>query len=623
MKKDAGGKKARKEIERLCEEINYHNYCYYILDSPIIPDAEFDRLMRKLQSLEARYPQLVTPDSPTQRVGAEPLKEFGTVKHTIPMLSLDNALDEVEAREFDDRVKRLLKTDRAMEYVSEPKMDGIAVELTYEKGVLTRGSTRGDGYKGEDVTQNLKTVKSIPLRLSPYKKKALKAPKRLEVRGEVFIPVKSFIELNREREKTGEPQFANPRNAAAGSLRQLDPRITASRPLDIFCYGIGTVEGKTFSTHMETLEFLKNMGLKVNPNIEVIKGIDGVITYHNKLEQRRERLGYEVDGIVVKVNSLKLRERLGVLTRSPRWALAYKFAPRQETTRIMDIRVGVGRTGALTPVAYLQPVEVGGVTIERATLHNQDEIDRKDVRIGDAVVVQRAGDVIPEVVSVVKEKRTGREKTFEMPGKCPQCGARVERTGAIHFCTGGLSCPAQLKETIRHFVTKRAMDIEGLGGKHIDQFVESGLIRDVADIYSLKKAAIVGLERWADKSVENLLDAIERSKTPTLERLIFALGIRGVGEHMATLLADEFGALSALMTANVEELLKIHEVGPETAGSIVDFFSEPHNRKVIKKLENSGVVFPGKKRKRKGRLVGKSFLFTGSSRLRAGLPQPV
>jgi DNA ligase (NAD+) len=620
MQTSAAEKKAGKEIDKLRTEINYHNYRYYVLDSPVIPDAEFDRLMRRLETLEAKYPRLVTPDSPTQRVGAEPLKEFGTVKHTIPMLSLDNAFGPEEAREFDDRVKRLLKTTGVIEYVAEPKMDGIAVELVFENGFLTQGSTRGDGYTGEDVTQNLKTVKSIPLRLSPpsplspkgKRKKPLKPSKRLEARGEVFIPVESFKELNKDREKKGETLFANPRNAAAGSLKQLDPKITASRPLDIFCYGIGAVRGKTFSTHMETLEFLKNMGLKVNPRIEVIKGVEGVVEYHERLENQRERLGYEVDGVVLKVNSLELQERLGVLTRSPRWALAFKFAAKQEMTEIRAIEVGVGRTGALTPVARLKPVTVGGVTIERATLHNQDEIDRKDVRVGDTVVVERAGDVIPEVFSVVKEKRMGREKPFRMPGVCPECRSKVERVGAIHFCTGGLSCPAQLKETIRHFVTKRAMDIDGLGGKHIDQFVETGLLKDVSDIYSLNKESIKGLERWADKSVENLIRAIEKSKNPTLARLIYALGIRGVGEHMASLLAEEFGSLGALKKTKEEELLNIHEVGPETAHSIVEFFSEPHNIKVIEKLEKAGVKFPPEKKKKKGKFIGKSFLFTGA-----------
>lgn len=606
MKDAMDEKTAKKEIERLREEINYHNYRYYVLDSPVIPDAEYDRLMRRLEELEARFPHLVTPDSPTQRVGAEPLKEFGTVRHTIPMLSLNNAFEVKEVMEFDERIKRLLNTRGEIEYVVEPKIDGLAVELIYERGILTKGATRGDGYTGEDVTQNLRTIKSIPLKLikSP--------PEYMEVRGEVFIPLDSFERLNQERERKGEPIFANPRNAASGSLRQLDPRITATRPLDIFCYGVGSVRGKEFRTHMETLEYIKDRGLKVNPLVKVCTGIKEVLRYHEEIEERREEFNYEMDGIVIKVNSLAFQERLGVLTRSPRWALAYKFAPKQEMTRIKNIEVGVGRTGALTPVAVLEPVEVGGVTIERATLHNQDEIDRKDIRIGDTVIVQRAGDVIPEVVGVVKERRPKDAKPYRLPERCPVCRSRVERTGAIHFCTGGLMCPAQLKETIRHFVNKRAMDIEGLGNQHIEQFVDEGLIRDVADIYHLKekKERILSLERWAKKSVENLLNAIDRKRHPTLERLVYALGIRGVGEHMARVLADEFKSLDALMSAEEEDLLRIHEVGPETARNIVEFFREPHNKRVIEKLRKV-ITFPEKKGAVGGKLRGKTFLFTG------------
>ncbi|MBI5285972.1 MAG: NAD-dependent DNA ligase LigA, partial [Deltaproteobacteria bacterium] len=478
------------------------------------------KLMRRLEELESQFPHLITSDSHTQRVGAKPLEEFGTVTHTIPMLSLNNAFTQDEAREFEDRIKRLLKTLGTdlksvpnVEYVAEPKLDGLAVELIYVDGRFSVGSTRGDGYVGEDVTQNLKTIKTIPMRLlkgsgvrgqgSANPKSEIPNPKseipsRLEVRGEVFIPIKAFERLNEERAKTGEPLFANPRNAAAGSVRQLDSRITAGRPLDIFCYGVGVVEGVRFKTHWETLQALKGWGLKVNPFIKVCHGIDEVLGYHREMEERREELPYELDGIVVKVNSLELQDRLGILTRSPRWALAYKFKPRQATTRIKEITVGVGRTGALTPVAIMEPMEVGGVTIERATLHNQDEIDRKDVRTGDTVVIQRAGDVIPEVVMVIKEKRTGKERPFKTPDKCPLCGSRVERVGAIHYCTGGLSCPAQLKETIRHFASKRAMDIEGLGDKHVEQFVDDGLIKDVAGLYYLKKDDLLRLERWAD-----------------------------------------------------------------------------------------------------------------------------
>lgn len=629
------------EIEKLREEINYHNYRYYVLDSPVISDAEYDKLMRRLEGLEARHPELITPDSPTQRIGAKPLDTFGTITHTIPMLSLNNAFSIEEATEFDERIKRLLSTHPALspegrggnvmiEYVAEPKIDGLAIELVYEDGRFTAGSTRGDGYTGEDVTQNLRTIKSIPMRLlkkqglgtrdvglvknkppAPSPQPLFSTPSRLEVRGEVFLPIKAFEKINKEREKAAEPLFANPRNAAAGSLRQLDPRITASRPLDIFCYGVGVVEGIKFKSHWETLEALKGFGLKTNPLIMKCSGIKEVLAYHQDMEGKRDNLPYEVDGIVIKVNDIGLQERLGVLTRSPRWALAYKFKPREETTKIHKIEIGVGRTGALTPVAVMEPVEVGGVTIERATLHNQDEIDRKDVRVGDTVVVQRAGDVIPEVVMVIKEKRSGREKPFKIPEKCPLCNSKVERIGAIHFCTGGLSCPAQVKETIKHFVSKRAMDIDGLGDKHIEQFFDDGLIKDVADLYYLKKDDILTLERWAEKSAENLMDAIEKSKHPTLPRLIYALGIRQVGEHMAHVLAEEFGTLEATMKADKERLLSVRDIGPETAESIYDFFQEPHNIKVIEKLNKAGVVFPQIK-KAAGKLAGKTFLFTGA-----------
>ncbi len=601
---------AREEIEKLREEINYHNYRYYVLQSPVISDAEYDRLFRRLQAIEEHFPQLVTPDSPTQRIGARPLEEFGIVKHTIPMLSLNNAFTEEEVLEFDQRVKKLLGTTEDMEYAVEPKIDGLAVELIYVDGLFVQGATRGDGYTGEDVTQNLKTIRSIPLKLLSHKSAPI--PRRLEVRGEVYLTIDGFKRLNKEREKRGEPLFANPRNAASGSLRQLDPRITASRPLDMFCYGVGVLEGIEFRTHMETLAYLKDVGLKISPMVELVRGIEGAIEYHRKLEHMREELDYEVDGIVIKVNSLGQQETLGVLTRSPRWAIAYKFAPKEETTTIKDITVGVGRTGALTPVALLEPVEVGGVVIERATLHNQDEIDRKDVRIGDRVVVARAGDVIPEVVSVIRDRRTGGEKRFTMPNRCPECGSRVERDGAIHYCTGGLTCPAQLKETIRHFAGKRAMDIEGLGGRHIDQFVNAGLIKDVADIYYLKKEDILKLERWAEKSAENLLRAIEKGKEPPdLSRLIFALGIKGVGEHLADVLAERFSSLEDLMNATYDELTEIPEIGPETARNIVGFFREEHNRRVIEKLRKAGVRFP-ERRPEAGRLKDKVFVFTGT-----------
>ncbi len=437
-------------------------------------------------------------------------------------------------------------------------------------------------------------------------------PRRLEVRGEVFMDIKAFEALNKERERLGESPFANPRNAAAGSLRQLDPKVTASRPLDIFCYGVGVVEGVEFGRHGDLLDALRSWGFKVNPHIRVCSGVEEVILFHDEVESMRDDLPYEVDGIVAKVNDLALQDTLGALTRSPRWAFAYKFTPRQETTKVRAVEFGVGRTGAITPVAVMDPVRVGGVTIERATLHNQDEIDRKDIRAGDTVVVQRAGDVIPEVVTVVKDDRTGGERKIRMPERCPLCGAMVRKVGAIHYCTGGLSCPAQLKETIRHFTSKRAMDIDGLGEKNVSQFVDDGLIRDVGDIYYLRKEDLTGLERWGEKSVRNLLDAIRKSKRPTLIRLIYALGIRQVGEYTAGVLAEEFGSLDSLMEAGMDTLLDVRDIGLETARCIVDFFRERHNRDVIDKIKRAGVEFPVVDRKRTGRLSGKTFLFTGA-----------
>ncbi|MGB9629958.1 MAG: NAD-dependent DNA ligase LigA, partial [Thermodesulfobacteriota bacterium] len=510
----------KKRVDKLREEIEYHNYRYYILDQPEISDAQYDRLMRELEKLEEQYPELRSPNSPTQRVGAPPLEAFEIVRHTIPMLSLANAFDETEAKDFDKRVKKFLGTLQDIEYVAEPKLDGLAVELVYEKGFFVVGSTRGDGINGENITQNLRTIKTIPLQLI---RKEVPVPERLEVRGEVIMQVKKFRELNRKREEMGEPLFANPRNAAAGSVRQLDSKVTASRPLEIYCYGIGEVVGRTFKTHWEILQTLSKWGLRINPHIQKCRNINEVLEYYHEMGEKRESLPYEIDGIVIKVNSLDLQTRLGEIARSPRWALAFKFQPKQETTKILDIIVQVGRTGALTPVAVMEPVKVGGVEVSRATLHNQDEIDKKDVRIGDTVIIQRAGDVIPEVVQVITSKRKGTEKKFRMPSKCPVCGAEVVKEEAIHRCIG-LDCPAQLKGRIKHFASKRAMDIEGLGTKLTDQLVDKGLVKDVADIYYIKKEQLIQLERMADKSAQNIIDAIEKSKTKPLSKFLYALG---------------------------------------------------------------------------------------------------
>lgn len=614
-----------KRIELLKEEINRHNYLYYLLDSPEISDAEYDRLMRELEELEKKFPDLVTSDSPTQRVGAAPLKEFGTVKHSIPMISLQNAFTEEKAIEFDARIKRDLHTTHDIEYVVEPKIDGLAIELIYENGVFKVGSTRGDGVTGENVTQNLRTIKSLPLKLRRHKienrRQAQpdlfsasrtpdsKLPTHIDVRGEVYMKISDFKSLNKKLESTGEPLFANPRNASAGSIRQLDSKITAERPLDIFCYGVGMMEGLKPATHWETLEILKNLGFKVNPLVKKCRNIHEALKFHRDIEKKREKLDYEIDGVVLKVNSLRLQEELGEISRSPRWAIAYKFPPRQETTKIKNIEVGVGRTGALTPVAIMEPVNIGGVTVSRATLHNQEEINRKDVRIGDTVVVQRAGDVIPEVVMVLKSKRAGHERPYVMPDKCPSCDADVVKGEIVWRCPN-VSCPAQVIETIFHFASKGGMDIEGLGYKHIEQMVEKGLIKDAADLYFLTKDNILKLDKFANKSAQNIIDSIQKSKITTLPRLIYSLGIRDVGEHTAKILATAFGTLDALKKASSDDL-KIREIGPKMKKSILDFFKEERNLMLIDKLFRGGITYNAEKAAKGGPLDGKLFVFTG------------
>ncbi|MBI3079137.1 MAG: NAD-dependent DNA ligase LigA, partial [Deltaproteobacteria bacterium] len=569
---------AEKQVARLRQQIAYHNYRYHVLDSPEISDAEFDRLMRELEALEAQFSDLVTPDSPTQRVGGQPLDRFATITHTTPMLSLQNAFEEEEVREFDQRIKRFLKTDRDLPYVAEPKLDGVAVEVLYEDGAFTLGATRGDGVTGEDVTANLRTIRSLPLRLLPAGE--VPVPAYLEARGEVLMLRRDFEALNQKQEAAGEKVFANPRNAAAGSLRQLDPRITAQRPLRIYFHSVGALRGTAIRTHWELLQAFKAWGLKVEPNITLCETIEQAIAYHRRLSQERERLPYEIDGVVLKLNDRALQDELGTIAKSPRWALAYKFEAKQAVTRILEIRPQVGRTGALTPVAVMEPVTLAGVTVSRATLHNQDEIDRKDVRAGDWVMVQRAGDVIPEVVEVLKERRTGTEEPYRLPDKCPECGSRVVRfeDEAVSRCVD-MACPAQVRERIIHFASKRAMDIEGLGEKLVEQLVDRALIRDPADLYALTRDDFMQLERMGDKLASNLLDAIARSRRTTLPKLLFALGIRHVGETMAKLLAEHYHTLDALMPATEEELSAIHQVGPEIAKSVVAFFAQPENRR--------------------------------------------
>jgi len=601
-------KEIQERVEKLREEIRRYDYYYYVLNQPLISDAEYDKLFRELLELERQYPELVTPDSPTQRVGAPPAEEFAPVEHAIPMLSLANCFDDEELEEWDDRVRRMLGGE-PVEYVCEPKLDGLSVELVYVDGVFTVGSTRGDGRVGEDVTRNLRTIKQVPLRLFPLNGKV---PKLLEARGEVYMEKEAFRRLNEERERAGEPLFANPRNAAAGSLRQLDPNVTASRPLKIFFYAMGRAEGIEIRSQVELLTTFPKLGLPVNPLWKLCKTLDEVKAFYRELLAMRHELPYEADGMVVKVNDFAQREILGEVSRAPRWAIAYKFPAEEATTRVLDIVVQVGRTGALTPVAILEPVEVSGATVSRATLHNEDEIRRKDIRIGDWVIVRRAGEVIPEVVKSIPERRTGAEKEFKMPERCPACGGPVVRPpGEVAYRCENLSCPARIKESIRHFASRRAMDIEGLGEKLVDKLVETGLVRKLSDIYRLKKEDLVNLERMGEKSAQNLLEQIERSKNAGLARLIFALGIRYVGEHLAEVLAEHFPSLEALSNATYEELIGIPEIGPRIAQSIVDFFRNEENRKLIQELKELGVKTEAEKPK-EGPLSGKTFVFTGA-----------
>ncbi|MBE9502645.1 MAG: NAD-dependent DNA ligase LigA [Proteobacteria bacterium] len=602
-------KDAFDRIRQLKETLNYHNHCYYVLDSPEVSDAEYDRLMRELQAIESEFPELVAPDSPTQRVGAPPLDSFGTVEHAMPMLSLQNAMNADELREFDKRIKRFLKIDKDIGYVAEPKMDGLAVELTYEKGRLSIGSTRGDGFRGENVTLNLKTVKAIPLTLrTPANRKM---PEKLDIRGEVFLALEPFNNLNKEREKSGEAVFANPRNAAAGSLRQLNSKVTAKRPLDIYCYGLGDTRGITFESHWESLQTLKGYGIKINPLIKSCANIEEAARYFEEMAEQRNALPYEIDGVVIKVNDLKLQAELGEISRSPRWAIAVKFPPVQENTTIIDIFASVGRTGALTPVAKLEPVKVGGVIVSRATLHNQDEVDRKDVRVGDTVVIQRAGDVIPEVVAVIKSKRPPESQAYRLPQNCPVCGGQVIKEEAFLRCINS-SCPAQVKEWIKHFGGKNGMDIDGLGFKHIEQMVERGLIQNPADLYHLTKEDILTLERFAEKSAQNIVHAIEKSRKTTLPRIIYSLGIRNVGIQTARVLAEEFGNIDNLKEAKEDRLIEIRDIGPEVAGSITDFFKEKNNLALIDKLISGGVTYERAEKVEGGKFEGKTFVLTGT-----------
>jgi len=599
---------AAKEIQSLREQINYHNYRYYALDDPEIPDAEYDRLMRRLQQLETKHPELITPDSPTQRVGHSPLEQFREVRHLVPMLSLANAMDRDEVLAFDRRVREKLGVDQ-VEYVAEPKLDGLAISLVYREGLLQLGATRGDGYSGEDVTQNVRTIESIPLRLMGEN-----LPDLLEVRGEIIMPKAGFEELNRQRLAQGKKPFANPRNAAAGSLRQLDPRVTAKRPLEMYCYALGEVQGVTLpDTHYETLMQLRRWGLRVNREIRLAQGIDAALKYYDEMAEKRERLPYEIDGVVYKVNRYDQQEKLGFVSRAPRWAIAHKFPAHEEMTVVRAIDVQVGRTGAITPVARLEPVEVGGVVVSNASLHNKDEIERLDIRVGDTVIVHRAGDVIPKITAVVKSKRPPDARPFVFPDHCPVCGSEIIFDGVIARCSGGLFCPAQVKESLKHFASRKAMDIEGLGDKLVDQLVDAKLVRNAADIYTLREKDLAGLERMGEKSARNLIEAIEKSKSTTLPAFLYALGIPGVGEATALTLATHLPSLDQIRNADIETLEQLPDIGPVVADNIYTFFRQPHNAEVIDRLIELGVHWPDPQPAAAGSLplTGKTVVLTG------------
>ncbi|KUG24278.1 dna ligase [hydrocarbon metagenome] len=599
-----------KRIAELRNIIEHHNKRYYQQDAPEISDTEYDRLMRELQDLENRYPEEYSATSPTQRVGSSPLSKFASFNHPSPMFSLANAFSSEEIIEFDTRIKRLAGVD-SMSYIAEPKLDGLAVNLIYENGLFTRGATRGDGTIGENVTQNLKTISSLPLKMKHTSPNLL--PSSIEIRGEVYMEKETFQKLNLRRIDEGEEPFANPRNAAAGSLRQLDSRITARRPLNIFLYAIGNAKDISFATHWDVLQALAGWGFPVNKHIEQANDINACIKYFERIGAIREKLPYEIDGIVLKVDNIVLQKTLGNVSRNPRWALACKFPAEQATTVVKEIFVGVGRMGTLTPVAIMEPVNVGGVMVSRATMHNEDEVLKKDVRVGDTVVIQRAGDVIPEVVKVILEKRTGKEKKFKMPGHCPQCGSEVVRfEGEVaHRCVN-ISCPAQLKEHIRHFASRGAMDIEGLGEKVSAQLFDARLINDPADLYFITKEQLTALDRQAEKSAQNLIDAINRSKNPSLDKFIYALGIGHVGERTAKLLADHFGNIANLIAAKQEDLTVINEIGPEIAASIVEFFHEQKNINVMNKFSKADVIPKARELRTNAPLQGKSFVFTGT-----------
>ena len=604
-------KNIQKRVDSLREEINSHNYSYYVLDRPEVPDSEYDRLLRELDDIEQQYPELITSDSPTQRVGATPLDSFSEVKHEIPMLSLGNAFSEPDMNDFDRRIREGVESDD-IEYAAEPKLDGLAISLLYENGLLVRAATRGDGRTGEDVTLNIRTIDAIPLKL-----RGKNYPSLIEIRGEVVMPKAGFDKLNQQQLDKGEKPFVNPRNAAAGSLRQLDPKITATRPLSFYSYGVGLIEDMSLpKKHSDMMKSLKSWGLRINPESQVVKGAKGCHTYYEKLASKRNNLPDEIDGIVYKVDSIEFQNVMGFVSRAPRWAIARKFPAQEEMTKLLAIDIQVGRTGALTPVARLEPVFVGGVTVSNATLHNQDEIDRLDVRAGDTVIVRRAGDVIPQIVSVVKSKREGKPRRFYLPDTCPVCGSETARFDdeAVTFCTGGLYCEAQRKEAIKHFASRRAMNIDGLGDKLVEQLVDEDLIHTIADLYQLDLERLIQLERMAEKSAKNLIASLEKSKKTTLSRFVFSLGIHSIGETTAQTLANHFATLENIMNADEEKLLAVPDVGPIVAENLITFFHQEHNREVVEQLRAVGINWPKIKKKSANEqpLAGKIFVVTGT-----------
>ena len=604
------------KVESLRDEIRHHNYRYHVLDDPEVPDAEYDRLVRELRSIEEKYPALITPDSPTQRVGDAPISAFGTVRHELPMLSLDNAFAESELRDFHRRVMERLERDDGGDefvYMAEPKLDGAAVSLLFDEGQLVRGATRGDGTTGEDITHNVRTIEAVPLKL-----RGSGFPRVLEVRGEVFMPKAGFEAYNQKAREAGDKTFVNPRNAAAGSLRQLDPRLTAARPLDIYVYSVGVVkDGVLPGRHSEVLDQLQEWGLKSCPERRVVKGVDGCLKFYSDIGNRRESLPYEIDGVVYKVDSLSDQRELGFVSRAPRWAIAHKFPAQEELTKVLGVEFQVGRTGAVTPVARLEPVFVGGVTVSNATLHNIDELHRKDVRIGDTVIVRRAGDVIPEVAGVIVNRRPKNARRVNLPRKCPVCKSAVAREEgeAVARCTGGLFCAAQRTESLKHFVSRRALDIDGFGAKLIEQLVAADRVKTPADLYGLGKDELADMDRMGEKSAENVIQSIQASKVTSLSRFLYGLGIREVGEATAASLANHYGKLDAIMAATEEDLQDVDDVGPVVASRIRTFFDEAHNRDVIEGLRQAGVSWPETEPQRapkEGDLVGKTFVLTGT-----------